>query len=518
MGGKKTLEEYSVEMKNISKSFGQFKALDDVNLQLRKGEILGLVGENGAGKSTLMKILSGACGMDSGSIFIDGKPVVINSVEDSRKTGISIIYQELSLIPSLNIAENLFICKELIYGKKAHGLSCMNIKAMEKSAKNILHERLGVDMDVRTSVRELSLSQRQIVEIARALSSDASIIIMDEPTAALEKKERENFFEIIQALKKDKTSIIFVSHALEEITQNCDSVLVIRDGRIVGYKRTKDLDINEIINLMIGKNLNQQYIKRKVNIGEPVLQVENISDVGIYENISFTLHKGEIIGFAGLDGCGKKEIVRTIFGIHKKISGTIKMKGVTYHPKSPEHAIKNKIVFLPAERKTEGILADKSVKWNITIANLDRIHKVYVRNRLEEKLAVNFVNTMRIKLNGVDQPLASLSGGNQQKVLVARWLFAEPDVIIMEEPSHGIDVNAKTEIYEYMMQSVESGKGILLVSSELPELMAICDRIIVINRGKLVADLKASETNQHEITNLSVNTNYSENRNNIGWT
>lgn len=493
-----------LEMRGIDKAFGSVKVLDNVHLTLSKGEVLGFIGENGAGKSTLMKILSGAYIKDAGEIFIDGKKVKLDSIQNSQANGISIIYQELSLINTLNVTENIFIGREKT-NEKACGFGLLKRKEMEAEARELMVS-LGVDIDVRTCVSDLNLAQRQMVEIARCLSVDAKIIIMDEPTAALENKERDLLFSIIHKLKEKGVSIIFVSHALEELMLICDKVLVIRDGQIVKEVNTEDVSVDEIITLMIGKQLKEQYIKRSVEIGENVLEVSELSDGKNYSDVSFNVRKGEIVGFAGLEGCGKQEVVRTLFGLRHPTNGEIIFNGEKILIRTPNFAIEKKIAFLSNDRKTEGILANQDVKWNITIANIDKILDAKIlKTRKEKVFAEDYVQSLSIKTKGLTQEIHELSGGNQQKVLVARWLFADSQLIIMEEPTRGIDVNAKTEIYEYIIRCVEMGKSIIIVSSETSELIGICDRIYVMNKGKVVAELMANETNQNEIKHYAVN-------------
>jgi ribose transport system ATP-binding protein len=499
------VEHPVLEMKNITKTFGSFKALNNVSLTLNRGEVLGFIGENGAGKSTLMKILSGLYTKDSGEILINGEQVEIDSVETSHQKGISTIYQELSLIPSLNVAENIFITREMTDGKSKGYLNRLKIKEMEKRGREILTS-MDVDIDVKTSVEQLNLGQRQTVEIARALSTDAKIIIMDEPTAALENKEREILFDNIRKLKKNDVSVIYVSHALDEIMKICDKVLIIRDGKVVSQKSVSDINVAEIISLMIGKSLEQQYIKRKVELGDEILKVKHLEDGKNYFDVSFNLRKGEIIGFAGLDGCGKNEVARTLFGLNTPIRGQVFLNKKPYQVKSPNQAIKKGLAFLPAERKTEGILSNQDIKWNTTIAKLERIYKgCQIQSKDEKVYAQEYIDTMNIKVKNMNQEIVELSGGNQQKVMVARWLFIQPEIIVFEEPTRGIDVNAKTEIYEYIMRFVEAGKGVMVVSSEIPELIGICDRIFVMNKGKIVAELDAADTTQNEIKHYSVN-------------
>jgi len=491
-----------LEMKGIYKRFRGTIALDNVSLKLEKGEVLGLIGENGAGKSTLMKILAGAYVKDQGEILLNGKKVETFSTDYFQELGINIIYQELSLFLDLNSTENIFMHREITRGK---GLAAkLNVKTMKKMATKILTEELSVNIDVEKPVRELRLAERQLIEIARSLSSKAQIIIMDEPTAALEVEEREQLFSIIDRLKKSGCSIIYVSHALEEVLKVCDRIMILRDGKNVVDVLVKELDVNRVISLMIGKTLTQQYPKVSVEIGEPVLKVKNLSKGTQFQDISFDLHKGEILGVAGLAGCGKSELVRSMFGIINYDKGSMELYGNKIRIANVQEAMRNKIAFLPADRKTEGLFLMHDINWNTSIASLKKITRMFINRKKENKYTNRYISELSIKASGPTQMAGNLSGGNQQKIMLGRWLMTDPDIIILEEPTRGIDVNAKAEVYRLMMDFVKAGKAVIVVSSEGPELVGICDRIIVMYEGKVTKVLGAEESTEEMLAYYSV--------------
>ena len=493
-----------LEMKNISKRFGGTVALDNVFLSLNRGEVLGLVGENGAGKSTLMKILCGVFTRDTGEVFINGKETNIENVKQARELGISIIYQELSLVPDLSVAENIFLNRELTNGKKGLLASRIKIKEMKRISKKILKDNLSVDINVNRKIADLRLCEQQSVEIARSLSSNADIIIMDEPTAALEKEERIHLFETIANLKKTGCAIIFVSHHLEEILEICDNVAVIRDGKNVANLPVKDLDVESVISHMIGNSLENQYPKIEVEQGETILEVKNLSNGRYYEDISFSVKEGEVLGIAGLAGCGKNEVIRTIFGLYKDYEGSINIRGKKIKPKRVSNSIKTGIAMVPAERKTEGIFSSKNINWNFSIANLDSYRSSLLNVSGIAKEADKYIEELSIKTDSGKRIISELSGGNQQKVMLSRWIQLDPDLFLLEEPTRGIDIYAKTEVYRLMMDLVKRKKGIIMVSSEAPELLGICDRIIVMFEGKISSILTRAEATEEKLAYYSV--------------
>jgi len=484
-------------MKGIVKRFPGTLALDNVDMSLKKGEVLGLIGENGAGKSTLMKILSGAYTKDKGKIFINGKEVEINNTDQSQHLGIGIIYQELSLFPDLNAVENIYMHRE---HTKA---GMLNRKEMRAEAEKVLAEELDAHFDVTLPVSKLRLAERQLVEIARTLTYNNRIIVMDEPTAALEDAEKELLFATIRRLKERGISIVFVSHHLDELIEICDRAIILRDGEKVADEIVSNLSVEKIIDYMIGKSVDQQYPKEIVDIGDEYLRVENFTMDGHFEDVNFNLRKGEILGLAGLAGCGKNEVARAIFGAQPYTSGKIFLSGNEIKTKNVYSAFKNRFAFLPADRKSDGLFLTQTIKWNITLAAIKKIVRGLIDRKKEKENVDHFATELGVKMASADDPASSLSGGNQQKVMLARWLMTDPEILILEEPTRGIDVNAKTEVYRLLMKCVKEGKSVIMVSSESPELLGICDRIVVMHDGKVSVILNAEESSEAELAQYS---------------
>lgn len=496
------MKDVILEMKDICKSFGSVKVLKGVDLTLHKGEVLGLIGENGAGKSTMIKILCGIYKATSGEIRIRGKKVEISDAQTARNLGISTIYQELSVVPELNAAQNIFLNREQAGGK---GLFAgLKEREMEKAAEDILSGQLKVQMDVRVPLKKVPLAQKQMVEIARTVSVDAQIIIMDEPTASLQAAEREQLFQVIRNLKAKGCSLIFISHHLEELLEICDTISILRDGQKVDEGPTAQFGMERIISGMVGKELKNKYPKRERRIGEVLLEAENISDGKVFEDISFTLHQGEILGIVGLEGCGKNEVVRTLFGERRLKSGSIRVQGKEY-PNTIRGAMAADIGFLPAERKVEGLFLKQDLAWNMSIASLPKLCRYRtIRKAQEGRIAKDFIGRLNIKCSSSAQRIASLSGGNQQKVMLSRWILADARVLLLEEPTRGIDIHAKTEVYETIGACVAENKGVIVVSSEEEEVIGICDRILVMKHGKAVAVLEAANATAEEIKQYAV--------------
>jgi ribose transport system ATP-binding protein len=453
-----------------------------------------------------MKILCGVHKKDEGQIIYQGKALDALTTDLSQKLGISIIYQELSVLLDMNAAENIFINREQTAGRSNGLIQPLKRAEMKQKAREIFNEQLSVNIDLEKPARFLSLAQRQMIEIARSLVSDARIIIMDEPTAALEKSEQEQLFKIIRRLKAQGTAIIYVSHILKEVLDICDDVMILRDGNVVANEPVNNLDVSKVINYMIGKTLKQQYPKESVPIGEIALRVEKLSDRKNFKDVAMTARMGEVIGIAGLEGCGKNEVVRTIFGINKPVSGSIYLNGKKVNIANIKDAVKCGIAFLPADRKTEGLFLEHDIKWNVTIANMKRVMRWYIRRKSEDEATREYIQGLSIKTTGPNQTIMHLSGGNQQKVMISRWLFTEPEIILMEEPTRGIDVNAKTDVYRLIMDCAKNQKTVVLVSSEIPELLGMCDRIYVMHEGSIVAELPAAEATEALIAHYSVNT------------
>lgn len=483
-----------LRMVNISKSFPGVKALSKVNLEVCRGEVHALLGENGAGKSTLLKILAGAYARDEGEIYIDGKAVGELTPKLAEDLGISIIYQEFTLLPCLSVAENIFLGRQ---PRKKNGLIDWK-KCYEDSRELLL--LAGLDIDPRTQVSKLKVAQQQMVEIAKALSRKAQVIIMDEPSAALTQKEIEQLFTVIESLKNRRVAVIYVSHHLEEIKAVCDRITVLRDGCYVGTAQVKDVEIPDMIRMMVGRDLSDMYPKASVKIGEPVLKVCGLSTREKLHNISLTVHRGEILGIAGLVGAGRTELARAIFGADEKSSGELEIDGKKVEIRMPRDAISCGIGLVPEDRKNQGLVLMMDVKENTTLANLKRLVRWGKLNLSREAQAArDYRERLHIATPGIDETVANLSGGNQQKVVLGKWLFADCRLLMIDEPTRGIDVGAKVEIYELMKTLVEKGLGVLIISSEMQELIGICDRILVMHEGEITGEVWRKDFSEETI-------------------
>jgi ribose transport system ATP-binding protein len=483
-----------LEMKGISKHFYGVQALSEVDLTVEKGEVHVLVGENGAGKSTLMKILSGAYQRDSGEIFFDGEKLELSSPLAAQEKGISIIYQEFNLIPGLSVAENIYLGRE---PQKKSGL--VDWKKLYNNTQDVLN-KLKANINPKILVSQLSVAEQQFVEIAKALSFGSKLIIMDEPSATLTPREIEKLFNVIDNLKADGVSIIYISHHLDELFEIGDSVTVLRDGEFISRDKVNDVDKNYIIKQMVGRELTESFPERKAEPGEVVLEVNNISRDGILKNISFNLRKGEILGFAGLVGSGRTELVRAIYGADLKDRGEIKLFGNKVEINSPKDSIEMGIGLLPEDRKQQGLVLEQPVKSNVTLARLEELVNKYLINQEKEKEKVNeFVDDLNIKTPSIETLAKSLSGGNQQKVVLAKWLFTDSDILIFDEPTRGIDVGAKFEIYLLMNKLTELGKSIIMISSDMPEIIGMSDRVLVVHQGEITGEFNKEELTQEKI-------------------
>ena len=481
------------EMRGISKTFPGVKALDNVGFSVAEGEIRALVGENGAGKSTLMKILNGNYKKDCGQILIDGEEVDITNPQVADAHGITIIFQELNLVDELSIAENIFA------GRLAKRGKLVKWNELNAKAKELLN-RVSFDVDPRKLVGSLTVAEKQMVEIAKALSRNSRIILMDEPSATLTKKELDALFEIIRDLKKSGIAVIYISHRMEEIFEICETVTVMRDGQIIGTRDVANVSSDELVEMMVGREVNSAYPKRNVEIGDEVLRVENLCRKDRKQNVSFSLRRGEVLGIAGLVGAGRTEIMRAIFGVDYINSMDVYVNGKKVKLNTPAAAKKHGIAFLTEDRKVEGLTLDFTVKSNIVAANLPSIRKgPFNSAKTENQIADEYIAKTRIKTPHRNQKVGNLSGGNQQKVVVSKWLHTDPDVLIMDEPTRGIDVGAKREIYEIINNLVAQGKAIILISSELPEVLGMSDRVLVMKDDAIVAELTGDDINAVEV-------------------
>ena len=491
--------DYLLEIKKISKSFPGVKALKSVDLKVQKGTVHALMGENGAGKSTLMKILIGIHAPDEGEIWFKGKKVQFCSTYDALNMGISMIHQELNPIPYMTVAENIFLGRE---PRKFSNL-IVDFKKMNNNAQKLLNE-LEIKIDPRTNMIDLSVGQTQMVEIAKAISYNSDLIIMDEPTSAITESEVAHLFRIINKLRDDDVAIIFITHKMDEVFKITDGTSVFCDGEFIGFHFTKDINKETLIQMMVGREINQLFPKQLADIGDVVLSVDKLTQRGVFHDVSFDLRKGEILGFAGLIGSGRTEVLECLFGVTQKTSGNITLNGKPLTIHSPCDAINNGISLLTEDRKLSGLYLILSVLDNIAMANM----KEYERAGLLNKSAIRkdgaySKELLNIKTPNIEQLIINLSGGNQQKVLVARWLLINLDILILDEPTRGIDVGAKSEIYRLMSGLAQQGKSIIMVSSELPEILGMSDRIVVMHEGKKSGELLRSEATQEKILYLA---------------
>lgn len=487
--------ELMLEAKNITKKFPGVLALSDVKLDLYKGEVLALIGENGAGKSTLMKILLGEYQPTEGDMYFQGKAYKPKSPHDALNIGISMIHQELSLVPHMSVAENIWIGRESQFSR----LGIISSKLRNTATKELL-KRLDIDVNPEAIVSSLSVANMQLVEVARAVSYNSDVIIMDEPTSALTNVETVKLYKIIRDLAAQNKSVIFISHKLEELFTICDRITVFRDGKYIDTKPTNEVTKDELVKMMVGRDVSNLFPKEDVAFGDIAFEVEALTHKGFFEDISFSVRRGEILGFCGLMGAGRTEIMQSIFGIDKLTSGKIMIDGKEVKIKSVREAIDNKLAMVTEDRARRGAIHRLSVKVNMTLAYLDSICKFgFVNTKKENQDCDKMVQSMSIKISDHDQAIGSLSGGNQQKVIIGKWLLSGPEILILDEPTRGIDVGAKSEIYKLIGNLAKQGKAVIMVSSELPELMGISDRILVIRNGKISGEFQRDEFSQEEL-------------------
>ena len=478
-------------MNNISKEFPGVKALDDVSISVKKGEIHALIGENGAGKSTLMKILSGAYVSDSGEVIVDGEKIKNPTPALMIEKGIAVIYQELMLLEHRTVAENIFIGR---YPKNRYGM--VDYKKMRDEALRISQE-LQLDLDPDAIVGDLSVAKRQMVEIAKAMSRNAKIIVLDEPTATLGEAELEGLFALVKSLAKKGITFIYISHRLREIFELCTTLTILKDGKKVEIGKVSDYDTDMLVNRMVGRDMSDIYPKKERNIGKEILCVENLTRKGILHDVSFCLRKGEILGIAGLAGAGRTEILRAIIGADPVDGGCVKIKGKNVKFRSPADGIRAKLGIVPEERKTQGLMLKQNVTYNTSIASLKKyMTNGLINTRKEKQIAKDYVDLFHTRPGKIDVITQNMSGGNQQKVVLSKCLACDCEILLVDEPTRGIDVGAKQEIYNILNNLVKDGMSIVMVSSELPELLGVCDRIMVMNEGHMMAIVDAEEANE----------------------
>ena len=485
---------------NISKQFPGVRALDGVSIKVHSGEVLGLLGENGAGKSTLLKVLSGVYRPDGGQIVIEGKPTEINGPRHARELGIAIVHQELKLMHNLSVAENIYMGRlpRTTLGRISYG-------QLFKDAKQLL-DKFGFALDPKTELRYLSIASRQLVEIAKALSSDAKVILMDEPTSSLTAEETEHLFGVLETLKKNNVGIVFISHKLEEIFRCCNRVQVLRDGKDMGVRLVKETTNDELVRTMVGREVSQRFPAKENMPGEVLLEVRGLSRGQAVRDVSFSVRAGEVFGIAGLVGSGRSELVRLIYGADRRTSGDIFIRGRKVDIQSEQEAIKHGIFLVPEDRKLQGLIVNQTIEMNISLAMLKRIRKLFglIDRKKEKEMADREIQRLEIKCTGRGQEIVTLSGGNQQKVVLGKSLETAPDIMILDDPTRGIDVKTKSEIYELMRKLTQDRKAVILISSELVEVIGMSDRVGVMHEGKMQAILDRSELSQESVIKYAI--------------
>jgi len=493
-------QELILKMTKINKSFSGVQVLFDIDLEVRKGEVHVIVGENGAGKSTLMKILSGVYTKDSGEIIFDSKPIVIKNAGHAQEQGINIIHQEFNLLPHRTVGQNIFLGREPMKNER---IGLIDDKQINERSQELL-DYLKLDVSPKRKVSGLGVAQQQMIEVAKAISYRSKVLIMDEPTATLTNKELVRLFEMIRRLRSEGVAIIYISHRLEELKQIADRITVLRDGHTVGTVDADKIEISEIIRMMVGREITNQYPREFNSPGKDVLRVENLSSFR-FRNINLNVKSGEIVGISGLVGAGRTELSKAIFGDEPIDSGTVVFKGKSYKKMTTQLSTGLKIGLVPEDRKEEGAAVDHALRENVVQASLKKLFPNGILSRLKEKeVAEKYVRELKIKTTSINRPVYLLSGGNQQKVVVAKWLCAECDFILFDEPTRGIDVGARAEIYSIMNEFVKNGKAILMVSSDLPEILGMCDRVYVMKDGEFTAEFSHADATQENILSYSI--------------
>ncbi|AWI07425.1 sugar ABC transporter ATP-binding protein [Clostridium drakei] len=490
-----------LEMVGISKSFPGVKALQDVHIKAYGGKVLALLGENGAGKSTLMKIVSGVYKKDEGKIIVNGDEIEIQGIKHAESLGITIIHQELSVLPNLTVAQNIFLGNE----KFSKGTRKINKAWMKERSKYFL-DQIGCNINPNTLVKDINLGEMQMIEIAKALTKNSSVIIMDEPTTALTDVETQKLFEVIRRLKEKGIAIIYISHRMDEIFQICDSITVLRDGKYIDSVETKDVTKDDLITMMVGRKLEEQFPYKEVEKEKVLLKVENLSMKDKVKDVSFEIKSGEILGVSGLMGAGRTELAKTIFGDYKKDCGEIYIDSEKVNINSPKDAIKYGICYLSEDRKQEGLILNMSVAQNMTLPNLNSYENKMKRidKKSEKREVEEYIKKLSIKTPNQEQLVKNLSGGNQQKVILAKWLMRSPKILIVDEPTKGIDVGAKKEIYEVLNKLKSMGKAVIMISSDMAEILGVSDRVMVMHEGKVTGELKREEATQESIMKYAI--------------
>ena len=484
-----------LEMKGMKKYFYGVKALDGVDFKIRNGEVHALIGENGAGKSTLVKILAGVHQPTAGTIIFNDKPVQFPSPQVSQQAGISAIHQEATMFLELSIAENIFMGHHI--RNKSNGL--LSWKEMKSKTQKLL-DKIELDIHPDTKVKNLSIAQRHMVEVAKALSLNAKIVIMDEPTSALTLKEVEYLYKIIKKLKSEGKAIIFISHKFEEVFEIADYFTVLRDGKYIGEGRMADITVDKIVQMVIGRSLEQMYPKLEAEHGDIILKVENLTRIGLFKNMSFELHKGEILGFFGLVGAGRSEVMQTIFGIDSKTSGDVFINGEKVNIANPSDAMNHSLAYLPEDRQIQGTILAMNIRENITLPIIDRISRhIFLDRNREFEITDEYGKHIEIRASGWEQLVEDLSGGNQQKVVLAKWIATKPRILIMDEPTKGIDVATKATVHNFISELAKQGIAVILISSELPEILGMSNNIIVMHEGVVTAKFTREEANSEKI-------------------
>ncbi len=489
------MEEYILELQNVSKTFPGVRALDNVRFNLKRGEIHSIMGENGAGKSTFIKIITGVYSPDEGEMLFEGEPVVITGTNDSQKLGIAAIYQHVTSYPELSVTENIFIGHEIIHPRSKRLLW----KQMHSEAKALL-EQLGATFDPRTRMGALSVAQQQIVEIAKALSVNAKVIIMDEPTAALTNRESEELYRITEQLRDDGVAIIFISHRMEDYERLADRVTVLRDAKYIGTWPKEEMDHDRLVMAMVGREITQMFPKRKIEIGEEIFRVEGLGRQGFFKDVSFSLRKGEILALTGLVGAGRTEVCESIYGIAPVDEGKIWLGGEEIVIKHPSEALELGIGYLPEDRLGQGLILDWELYKNVTLPVLEKFsHRKFIDTHAERETTSDLSERLEVRASSVYDRAATLSWGNQQKIIVAKLLTGDMKVLILDEPTKGVDVGAKTAIFEIMGDLAERGYGIIMVSSEMVEVLGVSDRTVVMKEGRVAAIFETAATDQEQL-------------------